>query len=248
MRLGAVSAFPGQTGVFVPVLATNGVPLQGFTLAATYDPRVLRVDSVETSDSNIAHLRPELVAVNISEDPVDPYVTLGLLVDFSEPFDGRVIEPGVNRRLANIIIDVSPRASPGTSTRILLADQVGKPPLNNIFTVAGQTLFPVLAPGGEVVVRQLRFPPPRFFLRGDADTSGAIDLTDAISILGFLFAGDSTVACDDAADVTDDGVLDLSDAIYLLDFLFQAGSYPLPPYPDWGMDPTPDGLDECLLR
>jgi hypothetical protein len=79
------------------------------------------------------------------------------------------------------------------------------------------------------------------FKRGDADASGALDLTDAIFTLQHLFMGGTKPPCVDAADSDDSGALDLTDAIYVLQFLFMGGTKPLPPGPDsCGPDPTAD--------
>jgi PKD repeat protein len=248
MRLGDVAAFPGQRDVYVPVIATHDRAAQGLTLAATYDPAVLEVRDVVYDETNISSYKPELFAVNISDDPAEPFVTTGVLFDVLEPFDGRVFPAGLGQRVANIIVDVSQDAVQGTSTRIELTNQVGRPPLNNIFTVDGFSILPQLEEGGTVEIRQLHFPPPRFFRRGDSDSNGVINLTDAITTLSYLFAGGPPPGCYDAADVVDDGKLDITDATFLLSFLFKSGSYPPAPYPDWGLDPTEDELPECLLR
>ncbi len=88
------------------------------------------------------------------------------------------------------------------------------------------------------------------FVRGDANSSGGIDLTDAIAILRFLFLGDAAPACEDAADSDDDGELGINDAIRTLNWLFTGGSPPAPPAAaeasyrpeDCGIDLTVDAL------
>ena len=80
------------------------------------------------------------------------------------------------------------------------------------------------------------------FVRGDADSSGQIRLTDAVAILIRLFLGGEPFDCDDAADVNDSGTVDITDAVYLLNHLFAGGPEPNPPFPACGTDPTPDGL------
>ena len=70
------------------------------------------------------------------------------------------------------------------------------------------------------------------FVRGDANASGRVDLSDAIYILGFLFLGNPTeMACLDSADIDATGSVDLTDAIYLLHHLFLGGREPPAPYP-----------------
>jgi len=76
------------------------------------------------------------------------------------------------------------------------------------------------------------------FIRGDSNSSGVTDISDAISTLGCLFGGAACPDCLDPADANDDGRLDLSDAVFTLNHLFTGGSPPPPPYPTPGFDPT----------
>ncbi|MBI4605826.1 MAG: lamin tail domain-containing protein [Planctomycetes bacterium] len=86
----------------------------------------------------------------------------------------------------------------------------------------------------------------RRFIRGDADRSATLELTDAVVMLRFLFQGGEPPSCLDAADADDDGALGITDAIVLLRFLFQGGAAPPAPHPDAGEDGTADPLD-CAL-
>ncbi|MEM7261596.1 MAG: plastocyanin/azurin family copper-binding protein [Planctomycetota bacterium] len=88
-------------------------------------------------------------------------------------------------------------------------------------------------------------PPPvgTEFVRGDCNTDGGLDISDAIAGLGGLFSG-SSITCDDACDVNDDGGFDIADMIFLLSNLFGGGAEPSAPFPACGLDPTDDGL-EC---
>jgi hypothetical protein len=84
------------------------------------------------------------------------------------------------------------------------------------------------------------------FRRGDADASGAANLTDAIRILNVLFLGIGAISCDDAADADDSGAVNLTDAIRILNVLFLGlGSIPPPGSVDCGIDPVDDGLSAC---
>ncbi len=146
------------------------------------------------------------------------------------------------------MLDVHPDAPVGTTTLIRLENQVGHPPLNNIITVNGFTVLPVLRKPGVVWISHLTFPPPRFFIRGDANGDGSVNISDPATILNHLFMGGEEPACYDAADVSDNGEIDISDAVQELVFLFRSGIYPPPPYPEPGLDPTEDDLPPCLLR
>jgi hypothetical protein len=69
---------------------------------------------------------------------------------------------------------------------------------------------------------------------GDPNGDGAINIADAINMLGYLFSG-AALNCVAAMDVNGDNVADISDAIYELAFLFSGG-----PDPVGGADCTPD--------
>jgi PKD repeat protein len=84
------------------------------------------------------------------------------------------------------------------------------------------------------------------FHRGDADSNGQLQLTDAIRILGVLFLGQGSISCMDAADADDNGSLQLTDAIRILGVLFLGQGVipaPGPTSEPCGGDPTADALD-----
>ncbi len=80
------------------------------------------------------------------------------------------------------------------------------------------------------------------FQRGDPNTDGRRDISDALFVLGFLFLGESALVCEKGADANDSGGLDLSDVIYFINYLFLGGPEPRPPFLECGGDPTPDAL------
>jgi hypothetical protein len=83
---------------------------------------------------------------------------------------------------------------------------------------------------------------PGFFLRGDANGSGVVDLSDGLRVLFYLFGG-KAIDCLDAADTNDDELLNLTDAVAILDYLFQGGAAPRAPFPVPGVDPAGAALD-----
>jgi len=91
--------------------------------------------------------------------------------------------------------------------------------------------------------------PPIPFLRGDVNGDSNIDLSDPISILGYLFQGQGEPGCVEAVNTNGDLVVDLSDAIYLLAYLFSGGPEPPPPFQECDFDPAGDGpcvVSNCL--
>lgn len=84
--------------------------------------------------------------------------------------------------------------------------------------------------------------PAAEFVRGDANGSGDLDMSDALNLLNWQFQADEAPACEDAADLNDSGDVDVTDPVLLLDFLFKGGRAPSLPFPACGVDPTPDDL------
>ncbi|MBI4603268.1 MAG: hypothetical protein HY721_15045 [Planctomycetes bacterium] len=86
---------------------------------------------------------------------------------------------------------------------------------------------------------------PRPFLRGDPNSDGKVDISDAVAILAFLFLAGPAPGCARSADANDSGAVDISDGAYLLGHLFLGGPRPPAPFPACGADATQDGLT-CL--
>ena len=88
------------------------------------------------------------------------------------------------------------------------------------------------------------------FVRGDANSDGAINLTDGVIPLLFLFSGGAPPNCGDAADNNDTGAIEITDAIIIFSWLFTGGAAPVAPSPaspgysakECAEDPTEDGL------
>ncbi len=79
------------------------------------------------------------------------------------------------------------------------------------------------------------------FSRGDANGSGTLDISDAVTMLGYLFSG-KAAGCVKACDTNDDGKIDIADPVALLAYLFASGRSPAAPFGACGSDPTSDGL------
>jgi hypothetical protein len=88
-------------------------------------------------------------------------------------------------------------------------------------------------------------PSTPLFIRGDANRDAAVDISDALFILLYLFQGPVESTCRDALDADDRQAIEITDAIYLLSFLFQGGPSPPAPYPAPGLDPTADDPLGC---
>jgi subtilisin family serine protease len=87
------------------------------------------------------------------------------------------------------------------------------------------------------------------FHRGDPNASGDLDLSDAVFIFLYLFAGGKEPSCMESADADNDGAVNISDGISILEFLFSDGapiSSPGPPGFPCGFDPDPQGSPHDL--
>ena len=87
-------------------------------------------------------------------------------------------------------------------------------------------------------------PADRYFVRGDANVDGRVNISDPIHLLNLLFVGDvDPLSCADAADEDDNGMLNITDAVVTLGYLFLGEPGPPPPAGRCGPDPTEDDLD-----
>jgi hypothetical protein len=127
------------------------------------------------------------------------------------------------------LLSGSPARGAGTSVGAPAADFEGNPRRCGTSVDIGAYEF------GECV-------PPEMFIRGDANSDGTTDLSDALAVLGSLFLGEKKVPCVQAGDVNDDGALDISDGFCILSFLFLGGEGIAPPVGSCGIDPTGHGL------
>jgi PKD repeat protein len=246
MSLGSRRAFPGQKDLYVPLTIKHAQAIQGCQIAFRFDPAVLELARVEIDrNSNFAEVAPELIVHNVLADGAGwMVVTVAVIIDFDVPHDGRTFRPGNGQRLGNLVFNVLPSTAFGVVTDVVLANQLGDPPINNIFVIGSRSVVPQLD-SATVSIEEPAFPPPRFFLRGDADDSGKVIINDAIVLLNYLFQGSSSIRCLDAADADDNGQVNITDAIVVLNYLFLGGNYLAAPFPDLGLDPSPDGFDDC---
>jgi hypothetical protein len=74
--------------------------------------------------------------------------------------------------------------------------------------------------------------PQKNFRRGDVDANAALDISDAVGILSYLFLGTGTPACLEAADTDDNGEVDITDAVTNLGYQFLGDPPPPAPGPN----------------
>jgi hypothetical protein len=75
------------------------------------------------------------------------------------------------------------------------------------------------------------------FIRGDANGSGAVDVSDVVYLSNYVQNGSPDPPCLDACDVDDNSAVNQSDVAYLTNYLFSGGPPPQPPFPSCDRDP-----------
>lgn len=121
---------------------------------------------------------------------------------------------------------------PGSTTRFADADLAALPERYSLRGVIG-------ASRSRRASVDVELPAQPGFVRGDANGDGNADISDAVSILDYLFVFGAEPACLASADVSFDGQVDIADAVNLLIYLFQFGPAPAAPFPTCAPSPAP---------
>lgn len=245
MRAADVTVLPSETEIWCPVLGTFTSDISAFQVAGTFDSSKVELIDITVLNTYTNSLSPEKILLNFSNDPVDPFFAAGVIIDFDEPRDGRLLRAAENRRLLNLVFAPTPSVGALDEVSVELANNVGPTEVKSTYTIDGVTKLPLLRPGTIRFLDPLSF--PSLFVRSDVNGDGGIDISDAINALDYIFLGTYVPPCPDAADHDDSGIIDLTDPIGVLDFSFLGGQVPFPPYPGRGADPTPDPLGPCTF-
>ena len=235
-----VESRPGRE-ITLTVLGEHEQSAQGFTIVARYPADALTLTAFRFEDTILEAINIDYFEFKL--DPDEGYFVVGALIDTAPPFDGNLIPNiGFPLDLFYIVARIAPDAQGDLA--ITLEDGLSTPPAANSYTVDNQTV-PVAELQGGTIILPRRPPPPgdSVFIRGDANLSARVDISDPVAVLEFLFLGKGALRCQQAADSNDDERIDIADGIYVLKFLFRDGGSPLPPYGDPGKDPTPGALD-----
>ncbi len=224
----------GQT-VELEVAAFNIEPLQGFSLAVTFDPARLQILGAGVKDTITEAVGAEYVAPKIDNDR--GILILGVLLDTLPPFENQVIPAsGLNLPIAKLQVQVVSALPDQEFTEVAFQDGAGDPPIRNLFIVNNLSVEPRKENGRLTLLQGARF------IRGDANDDEDLDISDPIRIINFIFFRTERVVCQKAADANDDGRIDIADALYILNYLFKGGPILPQPYPNPGIDPTRDDL------
>jgi hypothetical protein len=181
---------------------------------------------------------------------------LALLYDDVEPeqvlidyilgaFDGIAVEGWVTselREVARLRVRVAEDAQPRTARlrpSCFVWERDESEVCSGGFVSLGDHRFgpAVAVEGGHITITGAPW-----FLRGDCNDDGHVDISDAVCILNWLFSGGATPGCVAVTNTNGDPNTDLSDAVYVLAHLFLGGPPPVPPFPECGPRPVGETL------
>lgn len=243
LALGSMQVMPGDPFV-LPIEGDWVESVKGFQLSIGI-PQGAPLENIEISVDNslVGALDPEFIQFNI--DTAQGWIVGGVLFEITTPFEGIVL-PSVGFPLLVAEIEGTVAASaPEEVIPFEFVDGLGQPPVNNTFIVEFASIPPETVTNGLLDVQQPPDPAEFYFIRGDVNMDGMIDLADPIFHLNHTFIGGPEPSCPDAADANDDGLSDLGDVIFLLNYIFTDGPGPWPPFPNPGPDFTDTDPLDC---
>ena len=230
------TAAPGAMNHKVEIIGVNNADVKGYSIVLSYG-----LDYLEAVDVNLDGTLAEAVGaefVNYQNYPAQGFFIFAVLLDLLPPYDGQVIPgiPDLELVYANFMCNVLPQASEVDEIPLNFVEQMGTPPVSNVFVIDFDSVTPNLVGGSIDLVGNTTF------VRGDANLDTKINIADAVTILSFLHAGGAGPDCVSIMDINDDGLITQSDPIYELNYMFLSGPVIPAPFPAAGLDPTPDGL------
>jgi len=217
----------------LPVLVSTVRPLDGLSIAGSYDSTLLSLIGVSASG-----VAANADFVETSSNVASGEIAAGLIMAFDTSID---IPIGEDQEVMTvdfqIIGDLTGQTAP-TVTDVIFLPSAGTPPITNLIVDGNYQETPNLVAGTITIVN---FNP---FVRGDCNSDGGlVNIADGIAVLQYLFQGGAAPSCLDACDLDDNGEIGVGDAVGVFSYQFAGGAPPAAPFPDAGIDPTTgDGI------
>ncbi|MEE2856061.1 MAG: hypothetical protein VX949_01560 [Planctomycetota bacterium] len=217
----------------LPVLVSTVRPLDGLSIAGSYDSTLLSMIGVSASG-----VATNADFVETSSNVGAGEIAAGLIMAFDTSVD---IPIGDDQEVMTvnfqIIGDLTGQTDP-TVTDVIFLPSAGTPPITNLIVDGNYQETPNLVAGTITIVN---FNP---FVRGDCNSDGGlVNIADGIAVLQYLFQGGAAPSCLDACDLDDNGQIGVGDAVGVFNYQFAGGAPPAAPFPDAGIDPTTgDGI------
>lgn len=241
-KVGDAIGFASNTGLIIPLMLTNTVPVSGFQMAFRYDGNLLRIDEMLPDKTALKEASAEYIIHQAFNRPGESLAEYSALIDFATPFDFGTLPAGENQIVGRLVVSISLIADPGETLIEFVDGKVfpgndppeTRSPLHNLVILDTNVARPKFE-NGKVTIRKA-------FIRGDSNQDKRVDISDTVYSLSWIFLGGPAPKCNDAADVNNDSRLDISDAIFALNYLFVGGPQPSSPFPVPGVDPDFDTL------
>ena len=228
---------PESSEVVTVKLTAEEIAVQGWSFALCHTAMAAEVLELATAPALEEVLQGEPPAFVQNEIvPLDSFVAVRQVVVLGNPLDPVAAGPFPE---GLPVLNVRYRVH--EEDTIKFCDGSGGVTLDNSVLVDGIGYVPRVRLGAKLVTGALG----TRFIRGDADLSRKLDITDALFTLRALFLGEGTLPCLDAADANDVGRVDISDPIFSLRYLFLGGPSPPSPYPDPGEELSPETALGC---
>ena len=138
------------------LLDNSGGGVQGFVLSIAHDDSLLNLLGIDISGTVTDDVGAEFVAINIEDNGG----TIGVVLDFTPPFDGHEIDPGEGQHIANfcylvlnplIVTDGEPLPDPIMTDLTFVDGVFGDPPLSNLVVIGGLSIDPILVDGQFII-------------------------------------------------------------------------------------------------
>ena len=180
------------------ILNNDSSETEGFVLSIEHDAADLTLNSIDILGTVTESVGAELVVPQIFPNGG----TLGVVLDFSAPFDGQAIPAALNQHIANYNYSCNQtieEPAPAISTALNFVDgQFGTPALENLIVIGGLSVNPGLTNGA---VTCLPVPPPP--ASDTVFSVGPRDFTETGNNVDECFPGESIELCFFYTDPTD---------------------------------------------
>ncbi|MFN0059828.1 MAG: hypothetical protein ACKVX7_15325 [Planctomycetota bacterium] len=229
-------AAPGTLNHVVEIVGVNNADVKGYSIVVNYGLEYLEAVAVNIDGTLAEAVGAEFV--NYENYESEGFFIFAVLLDLLPPYAGQVIPgiPDFELVYANFVCNVLPSAAEVDEIPLVFVNDVGTPPVSNIFVIDFDSISPNLISGAISVIGEVAF------VRGDTNLDTKFNIADAVTILSYLHAGGAAPDCLSIMDINDDGMITQSDPIYELNYLFLSGPSIPAPFPLSGLDPTADGL------
>ncbi|MFN0059891.1 MAG: hypothetical protein ACKVX7_15640 [Planctomycetota bacterium] len=226
----------GTTALSTVKLDNSCGEIEGWSFGVCFGDAPINIQSVEPTPL-VATVAgggpPALQSIEIHAEGF----TVTTVISLAGPVTGMTLPPGIDYPLYVATFSSAVDAL----AEISICGELGTPPVPILVTT--ESGDEAAAVGAAQHLAFTHFPAMNApFQRGDCNSDAAMQVSDAVFLLEWLFQSGANPECRVACDVNDDNGANISDVVFLLNYLFASGPTPPAPFPACGVDPTPGSL------